>query len=89
MIFNEIVQYLTSKDLVSDKQMELFSSLSEIFIEFPIDNEPPSSAAVALSANCGAELPQAISCGLNCITFNPRLCCSARYFFFHLYKICL
>lgn len=68
MIFNEIVQYLTSKDLVPDKQIQLFSSLSEIFIEFPIDNEPPSSAAVALSANCGAELPQAISCGLNCIT---------------------
>ncbi len=68
MIFNEIVNYLTGDSIPSNDQLELFSELSSVFIEFPIDNEPPSSAVVALAANCGADLPNAIASGLNCIT---------------------
>tara|TARA_R110001592_G_scaffold350736_2_gene647127 strand:+ start:3159 stop:3767 length:609 start_codon:yes stop_codon:yes gene_type:complete len=68
MFFNEIVSYLTDGNLVSEDQLDLFSELSSVFVEFPIDNEPPSSAVVALAANCGAELPNALASGLNCIT---------------------
>lgn len=68
MFFNEAVSHLTKESEVSEDQLELFNAVSSIFIEFPIDNEPPSSAVVALAANCGADLPQAFAAGLNCVT---------------------
>lgn len=68
MFFEEIVDYLTDQQDVCQDQMLLFSALSSIFIEFPIDNEPPSSAVVALASNCGSDLPHALAAGLNCIT---------------------
>ena len=68
MFFNEAVSHLTKEGEVSEDQLELFNAVSSIFIEFPIDNEPPSSAVVALAANCGADLPQAFAAGLNCVT---------------------
>jgi citrate synthase len=68
MFFNEIVNFLTKNSKPTSKQLQLFNCLSNIFVEFPIDNEPPSSAAVALASNSGAALPNALSAGLNCIS---------------------
>lgn len=68
MFFDEIINYLTSEKGASEDQLKLFNHLSSIFVEFPIDNEPPSSAVVALASNCGSDLPHALAAGLNCIT---------------------
>lgn len=68
MFFEEIIDYLTDQQGACEDQMLLFSALSSIFVEFPIDNEPPSSAVVALASNCGSDLPHALAAGLNCIT---------------------
>ena len=43
MFFNEIINYLTSEEDLSEDQLQLLNSLASIFVEFPIDNEPPSS----------------------------------------------
>lgn len=68
MFFDQVVEYLIDEQVYSKKQQKLFNALASVFIEFPIDNEPPSSAAVALAANCGAALPNALAAGLNCIS---------------------
>jgi citrate synthase len=68
MFFDQVVEYLTGQQVHSEKQRKLFNALASVFIEFPIDNEPPSSAAVALASNCGAALPNALAAGLNCIS---------------------
>lgn len=68
MFFNEVITYLTNQKIEDERRLELFNALSLIFIEFPIDNEPPSSACVSLAANCGASLPSSLASGLNCIT---------------------
>ena len=49
MFFNEAVSHLKKEGEASEDQLELFNAISSIFIEFPIDNEPPSSAVVALA----------------------------------------
>ena len=68
MFFDQVVEYLIDQQVYSKKQQKLFNALASVFIEFPIDNEPPSSAAVALASNCGAALPNALAAGLNCIS---------------------
>ena len=68
MFFNEVITNLSSQKVDNEKRIELFNALALIFIEFPIDNEPPSSACVSLAANCGASLPSSLAAGLNCIT---------------------
>ena len=68
MYFNQVVEYLIGKQVYSKRQLKLFNTLASIFIEFPIDNEPPSSAVVSLAANSGADLPHAIAAGLSCIS---------------------
>jgi citrate synthase len=68
MFFNQVVDYLTDQQVYSKQQLKLFNALASIFIEFPIDNEPPSSAVVALASNSGASLPNALSAGLSCIS---------------------
>lgn len=68
MFFNEVIEYLTGQQVYSKQQEKLFNALANIFIEFPIDNEPPSSAVVSLASNCGAALPNALASGLNCIS---------------------
>lgn len=68
MFFDQVVEYLIDEQVYSKNQQKLFNAVASVFIEFPIDNEPPSSAAVALAANCGAALPNALAAGLNCIS---------------------
>ena len=68
MFFEVVIDYLVEHKEVSNEQLELLSELSSVFVEFPIDNEPPSSAVVALAANCASSLPNALASGLNCIT---------------------
>lgn len=68
MFFDQVVEYLIDQQVYSKKQLKLFNALASVFVEFPIDNEPPSSAAVALASNCGAALPNALAAGLNCIS---------------------
>ena len=68
MFFDQIVEYLIDQQVYSKKQHKLFNALASVFVEFPIENEPPSSAAVALASNCGAALPNALAAGLNCIS---------------------
>jgi citrate synthase len=68
MFLDQVIEYLTDKQVYSKKQQRLFHALASVFIEFPIDKEPPSSAAVALASNCGASLPNALAAGLNCIS---------------------
>ena len=68
MFFDQVIEYLIDEQVYSKKQQKLFNAVASVFIEFPIDNEPPSSAAVALAANCGAALPNALAAGLNCIS---------------------
>lgn len=68
MFFNEVIEYLIGQQVYSKKQEKLFNALASVFVEFPIDNEPPSSATIALASNCGASLPNAIASGLNCIS---------------------
>jgi citrate synthase len=68
MFFDQVIEYLIDQQVYSKKQQKLFNALASVFVEFPIDNEPPSSAAVALASNCGAALPNAFSAGLNCIS---------------------
>ncbi len=68
MIINQILDYLVDKKPISNRQFELFNEICSVFIEFPIDNEPPSSAVVSLASNCGASLPHALASGLNCIS---------------------
>lgn len=68
MFFDQVVEYLIDQQVYSKKQQKLFNAVASVFIEFPIDNEPPSSAAVALASNCGAALPNALASGLNCIS---------------------
>jgi len=67
-MLEEIIYYLTNKKNFTNKQQELFGALCNVFIEFPIDNEPPSSAVVSLAANSGAALPNALAAGLSCIS---------------------
>lgn len=68
MIIDQILDYLVDNKNLSDRQFQLFNEIASVFIEFPIDNEPPSSAAVSLASNCGASLPHALASGLNCIS---------------------
>lgn len=68
MFFDEIINYLVNGEDISEDQLQLLNSLASVFVEFPIDNEPPSSAVVALAANCGSDLPNALAAGLSCIT---------------------
>lgn len=51
-----------------DRVLDLMNAVAIKFIEFEKELEPPSSAVVALSANCGVSLPQSIACGLTCIS---------------------
>jgi citrate synthase len=67
MFVDEVINYICEKEC-GPREYELLNSLASIFIEFPIDNEPPSSAVVALAANCGAALPNALASGLSCIS---------------------
>lgn len=67
-MIKDIVDYICEAENPSDRQIFLFEELFKIFIEFPIPNEPPSSAAVVLASNSGAALPQAFAAGLNCIS---------------------
>ena len=68
MFINQVIEYLIADEAYSKKQLKLFNAFASVFIEFPIDNEPPSSAVVALASNCGAALPNALAAGLNCIS---------------------
>ncbi|MAR66761.1 MAG: hypothetical protein CL833_05865 [Crocinitomicaceae bacterium] len=68
MFFDQVIEYLIGEQVYSKKQQKLFNALATVFVEFPIENEPPSSAAVALASNCGAALPNALASGLNCIS---------------------
>lgn len=68
MFFDQVLEYLIDKQAYTKQQRRLFDALASIFIEFPIENEPPSSAVVALAANCGSDLPHALAAGLNCIS---------------------
>lgn len=68
MFFDQVLEYLIGKQAYTKQQRRLFDALTSVFVEFPIDNEPPSSAVVALAANCGSDLPHALAAGLNCIT---------------------
>lgn len=68
MFLDQVIEYLADKQVYSKKQQRLFNALASVFIEFPIDKEPPSSATVALAANCGASLPSSLAAGLNCIS---------------------
>ncbi len=67
-MFDQLTSYLVNEKNLTSEQLRLFSELCNIFIEFKIDNEPPSSAVVALAANSGASLPHALSAGLSCIS---------------------
>jgi citrate synthase len=68
MFINQVVEYLIADAVYSKKQLKLFNAFASVFVEFPIDNEPPSSAAVSLASNCGAALPNALAAGLNCVS---------------------
>lgn len=67
MFKNDIYKYLAGDNL-TEIQLDLFNDLSNIFIDFPVKIEPPSSAVVALACNSGASLAHALSSGLNCIS---------------------
>lgn len=68
--FEELLDQTSGGKLNHDKQrvLDLMNAVAINFIQFKKELEPPSSAVVALSANCGAALPQSIACGLTCIS---------------------
>jgi len=67
MFKNNIYKYLAGDNL-TEIQLDLFNDLSNIFIDFPVKIEPPSSAVIALACNSGVSLAHALSAGLNCIS---------------------
>jgi|TARA_B110000495_G_scaffold117712_1_gene102178 citrate synthase len=56
-----------------ERVLSLLNAVSINFIQFKKELEPPSSAIIALSANCGNDLASSLSCALNCVTGNHLL----------------
>tara|TARA_B100000212_G_scaffold341984_1_gene327006 strand:- start:24395 stop:25009 length:615 start_codon:yes stop_codon:yes gene_type:complete len=65
--YNNIYQQLTKRSCDS-RTCELLNAVSEIFIEFYNQKEPPSSCVIALAANSGASFSASAASALNCIT---------------------
>lgn len=66
--FSSVYQDLSGKE-PTKKRVDFLNFLCEILINFEDDPiEPPSSAVLGLTANCGASFPQCASAALNCVT---------------------
>ena len=58
-----------SGEKATKKKLELLNFLCEVLVNFESDPiEPPSSAVLGLTANCGGSFTQCVSSALNCIT---------------------